>query len=137
MNVPCHYYYVLDGREIRAVDMQEWADWFRTGNRRVAETFIGEYRVSTVFLSIDHSFSAAGPPVLFESMVFGQKTVEIRAPDGSTWVSAESLDWQPRYRTYDEAERGHEVLCEEVRRLTGNAEQVTADAIRNAMKSRP
>lgn len=51
-------------------DVLEWARWYETADRHVADTYIGARRVSTVFLSIDHAFTG-GPPVLWETMVFG------------------------------------------------------------------
>jgi len=59
-------------------------------DRRVADDLVGPYRVSTVFLVIDHDFSFKGPPVLFETMVFGRET-----------------DYQDRYCTWDAAVAGH------------------------------
>ena len=102
--------YVLRGREVvRLPDgpgsSLEWARAFEAGNRRVAETFVdlpggdGEkLRVSTVFLGIDHNFRDAGPPILFETMVFGL-----------------SDDMQDRCATYDEAEAMHARVVAEVR----------------------
>ncbi len=58
--------------------------------RRVAEDEIGEVRISTGFLGIDHSFDD-GPPVLFETMIFGG------SHDGEQW----------RYCTKEEALEGH------------------------------
>ena len=49
-----------------------------------------EILVSTVFLTIDHGWGN-GPPVLFETMVFGGK----------------HGDYQERYVTWYEAEQGH------------------------------
>lgn len=40
-------------------------------NRRVDESQIGNYRISTVFLGIDHNWNDYGPPILFETMIFG------------------------------------------------------------------
>lgn len=37
--------------------------------RRVAETQVGPFWVSTVWLGLDHSFGS-GPPLIFETMVF-------------------------------------------------------------------
>lgn len=51
--------------------------------------------ISTVFLSLDHDFSFSGKPVLFESMVFNVDSMP---------------DLQTRYRTWAEAEAGHETL---------------------------
>lgn len=47
--------------------------WLRTGDadRHVAETTVaGRYWVSTIWLGLDHGFGA-GPPLIFETMVFG------------------------------------------------------------------
>jgi len=93
-------WYVLKGREPVAVATPlEWAKAFEEDSRRVAADEIGEVRVSTVFLGLDHGWGD-GPPVLFETMVFGGK-----------------LDQeQERYCTYDEAEAGHKTMVERVRR---------------------
>lgn len=54
---------------------------------------VGNYLVSTIFLSLDHNFSDEGKPILFETMVFAKGGVEM---------------YIDRYRTYDEAEKGHQ-----------------------------
>lgn len=85
--------YILQGRKpVLANSFAEWGRFFgKPANRRVEETQIGNVRISTVFLGIDHNFSGAGPPVLFETMVFG-------GPLGGE---------QRRYCTWTEAKRGH------------------------------
>ena len=70
--------YILGGEDGRTPipvdDLMEWANWFKTGNRRVAEDYVGSYRVSTVFLGLDHSFSrffgVVAAPLVFETMIF-------------------------------------------------------------------
>lgn len=61
--------------------------------------------VSTIFLGIDHSFDSAGPPLLFETMVFGYK-----AP--SKLGNPKGIDgndrYSNRYSTEEEALAGHE-----------------------------
>lgn len=47
--------------------------------------------VSTVFMPIDHSFSDDGPPIVFETMIFG----------------GVFNGYQDRYCTWNDAERGH------------------------------
>ena len=63
--------------------------------RRVAHTAIttekGRVEVSTVFLVIDHNHWGGGPPVLWETMVFGGPS---------------DMD-QRRYTSLPEAEAGH------------------------------
>lgn len=64
--------YVLDeqNRPVECRDLTAWARWFeQTDNRRVAEDYGDGWRLSTVFLGLDHSFMS-GPPLLFETMLF-------------------------------------------------------------------
>lgn len=68
-------------------------------NRRVALAILPNgYRVSTVFLGLDHSFNG-GPPVLWETMVFGPETGSMDLDGG-------------RYTSYDAAVTGHAVFVE-------------------------
>ena len=85
--------YILDGHTpVPCEDLLTWARWLETATRRVAETQIGTYRVSTVFLGLNHSFGA-GPPLLFETMIFG---------------GTDADEFQERYTTWDKAVKGHE-----------------------------
>lgn len=66
-------YYILDENAVvPAESVQKWAQWFEKSDRRVALTEFGPYRISTVFLGFDHNFMESGPPVLWETMVFGK-----------------------------------------------------------------
>ena len=83
--------YILDGKEPKPIeDLLEWAKAMERQNRVVKQTQIGDVKVSTVFLGLDHSFGG-GAPLLFETMIFGGKE------DG----------YQDRYSTWDEAIEGH------------------------------
>jgi hypothetical protein len=97
-------FYILDSqRHPVAVDVYEWARWFEDlSNRRVAETCIGPVRISTVFLGMDYRFGGRGPPLLFETMVFGGKE------DRDTW----------RYSSWDDAETGHNAIVDRVRKAS-------------------
>lgn len=92
-------YYKLEGHTpVPIEDVLEWASGFDRTTRRVAQTMIGEARVSTVFLGLDHSYGE-GPPILFETMVFGGP-----------------LDQEEeRCSTWEEAEAMHEAMCRRVR----------------------
>lgn len=62
----------------RLTDLLTWADWFeKSENCIVKQDYIqggeGTVTVSTVFLGIDHNFVDEGPPLLWETMVFGGK----------------------------------------------------------------
>lgn len=59
-------------------------------DRIIGRTMIGDVKISTVFLTIDHQYGD-GPPILFETMIFG----------------GEHDQWQDRYHTYQEAIVGH------------------------------
>jgi hypothetical protein len=92
--------YILDGKTpVPCDDLLEWGRWLEDSDRRVAYTKTWTYRVSTVFLGLNHNFME-GEPLLFESMVF---------PMGG-WEEQEMA----RYSTWDEAITGHRAM---VRRL--------------------
>ncbi len=86
--------YILNGhRPVPCEDLMTWAKWFGTADRTVAKTLIDGVEVSTVFLGLDHRFSN-GPPLLFETVVFGPENEEC-----------------DRYSTWEEAEAGHREMC--------------------------
>lgn len=94
--------FVLDDGEPRlASSLEEWAAFMEdVGRRRVAWTEVGEWRISTVFLGTDHSFGH-GPPVLWETMVFGPPPW-----DQEQW----------RYTSREAAIAQHDQVVEHVRR---------------------
>lgn len=87
--------YILEGRKAVPVDLMTWATWIEKGDRIVAKTSMGDVRISTVFLGLDHSFGD-GPPLLFETMIFGGKHDQ----------------YQERCSTWEEAEAMHKKACE-------------------------
>lgn len=65
--------YILDasGEPEYCDDLMTWGRWMETGDRIIAKDKpLDGVSVSTVFLGLDHSFGE-GPPILFETMVFG------------------------------------------------------------------
>jgi len=92
--------YILKGKTpIPISNTIAWGEWFENGsNRRVAEDIVEGVRVSTVFLGLDHSFGE-GPPLLFETMVFGESPLQEECV---------------RYATWEEAEQGHKAMLEKV-----------------------
>ena len=52
-------------------DIMVWAKWFETADRTVMKTKTRNGEVSTVFLGLDHNFHKDGPPLIYETMVFG------------------------------------------------------------------
>lgn len=101
-------HHILVDREVVPVSYMEWARWSEQAHGpgfekhcRVGETFVGPCKVSTVFLisGIDYSWGI-GPPLFFETMVFGGLAYD---------------DCQWRWSTYEEAEAGHAAIVESVR----------------------
>jgi hypothetical protein len=79
--------YILDGKTPVPADLMTWAKWFEAADRHVAKDQIGDVRISTVFLGIDHR-RGDGPPLLFETMIFGGQH-EGHQTRASTWAEAE------------------------------------------------
>ena len=65
--------YILDdkGNIVEEPDAMKWARWYEKAERHVADEKIGDSRISTVFLGLDHNYSGRGGPVVWETMVFG------------------------------------------------------------------
>ncbi len=65
--------YILDGTTPRQVDLMTWAKWSEDDSKRIVQqdTLPDGVKVSTVFLGLDHSFGMGGPPILWETMIFG------------------------------------------------------------------
>ena len=85
--------YILDenNEPVPCEDVSVWAFWFEDGPRRVVQQdTVGDVKVSTVFLGLDHSFGQ-GKPVLGETMIFGGRYNEC----------------QGRYTAHADALKGH------------------------------
>lgn len=91
--------YILEGHKPVKTDLIAWANWFSTAERHVEDEMIGDVRVSTVFLGLDHSFGS-GRPLLFETMVFGGPLDQEMA----------------RYTTWEEAEEGHKIMVDRAKK---------------------
>jgi hypothetical protein len=87
--------YILAGKTpVECKDILTWGRWFEKAERHVGKTEQDGITVSTVFLGLDHNYGE-GPPVLFETMIFG----------------GDHNEYQERYCTWEEAEAGHEEAC--------------------------
>lgn len=84
-------YILSDKKPVIEMDLLKWGVWFEKADRIVAKTSIGDMTVSTVFLGIDHNWGE-GPPLLFETMIFGGRL---------------DMDYQTRCSTWDQAEAQH------------------------------
>jgi hypothetical protein len=114
--------YILEGHTpvpVEDDDKLAWARWFENADRHVAEDRFGAYRVSTIFLGLDHRFGSItgledSPPILFETMVFGRKRWLVLF--GRLRAINTSL-FQRRYFTWEQAERGHRLVADRLRRV--------------------
>ncbi len=81
----------------------EWVRDLENSELRIVrqETLPNGYRVSTVWLGLNHRFSGKKPPLIFETMVFD--------PSGES-------DYCQRYSTENDAILGHMAAVEEYRK---------------------
>ena len=92
-------YYDKNGQPIGT---DEWSRLFEDNDyRRIGLDTVGQVRVSTVWLGMDHAF-LGGEPEIFETMVFG----------GDNWIEQDRI----HYRTEAEALAGHQRIVAELSR---------------------
>jgi hypothetical protein len=87
--------YILDENKnpVLETDMLKWGTWMSTiSSRRVACTFdpVNGSEISTVFLGLDHNYGS-GPPILWETMVFGGKLDKAQDRCSGDWKDAEAM----------------------------------------------
>ena len=111
-------YYTLDAdnRPVRT-DLLSWGEMMNGNRRFVGYTEItSELRVSTVFIGIDHRHYGKGPPLLFETMIFGGPL------DGHQW----------RYASWDDAQTGHQAAVSKAHKAIGHKFAQAIDEIDNS-----
>lgn len=112
----CGTYILKEGKIAECHDIKEWAEFIENPkNKRVDYTEVGDCYVSTVFLGIDHGFGS-GEPLLFESMVFLNRTEIVKAPWGGSYKHNPAFEeYTTRYATLEEAKRGHRRLVNKMK----------------------
>jgi hypothetical protein len=97
------FYLLNDDHSVRPTDDGvAWAKLFESPKQRiVARTELPGCHVSTVFTGLDHRFAGSGPPLLFETMIFGG------ALNDAQW----------RYSSWDDAEIGHAAAVRKVKEV--------------------
>jgi hypothetical protein len=65
--------YILDEDDEPEVcdDILVWSAWMSLRERRLLYDVVGDAEVSTVFLGTDYRHLGDGPPILWETMIFG------------------------------------------------------------------
>lgn len=95
-----HWIWIRETGEVRrARDLAELNAWRAQNSTQLVETRVCVARVSTIFLTSSHNFLGSGPPLLWETLVFGGPM------DGAG----------DRYATQEEALAGHADLVAQVR----------------------
>lgn len=98
--------YILNdqGHAVKCDDLLTWGEWFQNDfNRVLAQNRVNGVFLSTVFLGIDHRFTGfdgPGPPILWETMVFGGRYDQ----------------FQCRYSSATDARRNHKYLLNRIRK---------------------
>lgn len=106
------------------IDLMQWSRLLNTNYQRVAfESLIDlahpdiTYDVSTVWLGLDHRFTGEGPPIIFETMIFGPGPLD---------------ETTRRYATEQQALEGHQQMVDIAR-----ADMVDPLAVRSATFRQP
>jgi hypothetical protein len=90
-------FYILKGHTPVRATQEEWSHQIaKAPHPVVAYDQYNHVDISTIFLGIDHNFFGEGPPILFETMIFG----------------GELNEYQVRYCTWDEAVEGHKAALQ-------------------------
>lgn len=92
-------YFDIDGNQI---SMWDWAIKIEARDMTeygiIGNTRIDDVRVSTVWLGLNHNFWGDGPPLIFETMIFGLDVSDEEEPS----------EYQFRYATKEAALAGHD-----------------------------
>lgn len=87
-------YYDFNGVKITR---EEWGNLYVDIKKRTVDyTEVGRYRVSTVWLGLNHNYIPGGKPLIFETMIFDRKDTDV---DVGCY----------RYSTKEEALWGHQL----------------------------
>lgn len=99
-------------REGRQLDTDAWCKLMNDRDYSIVEqTMVGHFKVSTVWIGLDHSFGD-GPPLIFETMVFDHSK---KVPVLGRLIHPSVDGMQERYGTEAEAREGHANMLGHVR----------------------
>lgn len=92
-----HFYFLNEDHTYKPCSFQEWGQQVQRlteqNKKHVAYDVINGYRVSTIWLGIDHDWLNDGPPLLFETMIF---------------LPNDQEEYCDRYTTWEQAVEGHQ-----------------------------
>jgi len=66
-------FYILNEKGEPKIEhiFDNWSEWFKNNDTHVADEWVDDVRVSTVFLGLDHKTPSQKSPVLWETVIFG------------------------------------------------------------------
>ncbi len=96
------FYFLNDDKTYKPCSLNEWANQMEVLDKHVGDEIVNGYRVSTVWLGLDHNCHD-GAPHLFETMVFGDH--------GNDYNEL----FMKRYNTWDDAKKGHDIVVSLIR----------------------
>lgn len=94
-------YYDRKGRPLTLFQWARLREDNPDGYIFIGRTEVGPFVVSTVWLGLDHNFSETGPPLIFETMIFGR--------------GGSDIEYCERYPTEEAALAGHDQAVAECR----------------------
>lgn len=111
-------WYILDKENKPVLSTSEgWYKWISDNNGfpiRIDYTQVSDkVYVSTIFLGLNHNFGE-GPPILFETMIFG-------FDDG--------IEYQWRYSSFDDAMVGHDMAVKKAMNLLGSSTETQVNTV--------
>lgn len=104
-------YYILKDRKPTPCTMMQWARWFGGKDRVVAKSTVCGFRVSTIFLGLEHCGG------IWETMVFKGPVIDA--------VDAGGLDMDRCFGTWEQAEEMHRRMCERIEGAMGESKEKT------------
>lgn len=100
-----NHYFLHEDHSYTPCDLMTWAAQLEVlvnaGKKHVAYDIVDGFRISTVWLGLNHNFLDIGRPLLFETMIFDDE-------GACGW----DYHYQERYTTWDEAVKGHQEAIE-------------------------
>lgn len=103
---------LTEGGEVQACSLLSWAYWLEQNRaQRIIkqEDLPHGYRISTVFLGLNHQYHPKMSPLWFETMVFEPSDGKLSPLTGKIHKLGQEATCQ-RYSTLEEARAGHEMI---------------------------
>ena len=119
------YWMLEDKTLVGTNDIIEWGRWMESADRHVALTESEMFRISTVFLGLDHGWN--GIPLYFETMIFESQPHLAKLDEHHIEIHNDL--GMMRYTTWDEAKAGHALAVIEANKVETKIRKETMDLL--------